>query len=94
MVSGCDRREPGFAGEGTVDVVDGADAVGAGAGEVGADAQVVAQGVGAVPVPRDGLVSFGLRSACSEALFVHGILKFFANSQTCSALFWSRVARV
>src|ERR687893_1838800 len=56
MVSGCDPGEPGVAGEGMVDGVDGADAVTAGAGEVGADAQVVAEGVGGVPVPGDGLV--------------------------------------
>jgi len=40
-----------------VDGVDGADAVAAGAGQVGADAQIVAEGVGAVPVAGDGLVS-------------------------------------
>src|SRR3982074_2787979 len=54
--SGC-GGEPGVAGEGGVDGVDGADAVAAGAGQVGADAQIVAEGVGAVPVAGDGLVS-------------------------------------
>ena len=94
MVSGCDPGEPGVAGEGLVDGVDGADAVTAGAGEVGADAQVVAEGVGGAPVPGDGLVRFGLRGACSDALLVQGILKFFANSQICSALSLSRWASV
>ncbi|MDQ3763769.1 MAG: hypothetical protein M3460_19785 [Actinomycetota bacterium] len=41
-----------------MDGVDGADAVSAGAGEVGADAQVVAEGIGGAPVPGDGLVPF------------------------------------
>ncbi len=47
-----------YTSEGTVDGVDGADAVSAGAGEVGADAQVVAEGIGGAPVPGDGLVPF------------------------------------
>ena len=50
---GC--GEPGVAGEGVVDGVDGADAVVASADEVGADAAVVGEGGQCVPVAGDGL---------------------------------------
>jgi DDE superfamily endonuclease len=64
MGSGC-GGEPGSAGECCVDGVDGSDAVAACAGQVGADAEVGSEGVGAVPVSRDGLVPFG----AAECLF-------------------------
>lgn len=88
MVSGCDPGEPGVAAEG---MVDGADAVTAGAGEMGGGRMrrslrrvlVVCQ------YPETVWCRFGLRSACSDALVVQWILKFFANSQICSALFFS-----
>jgi hypothetical protein len=62
--SGCDVRllrvwEPGVAGEGAVDGVDGANAVAVGAEEVGADAAVSGEGGEGVPVAGDGLMSFG-----------------------------------
>ena len=47
-----------------MDGVDGADAVVAGAGEVGADAAVVGEGGQRVPVAGDGLMSF----RCFEGL--------------------------
>src|SRR3982750_1946294 len=60
MESRCDRGgEPGVAGEGVTDGVAGADVMATGGGEVGAHAQVVAGGVGVVPVPRDGLMPLG-----------------------------------
>jgi len=47
------------AGEGVVDGVDGANAVAAGADEVGADAAVSGEGGQGVPVAEDSLMSFG-----------------------------------
>jgi hypothetical protein len=55
----CDCGEPGVAGKSGVDCVDGADAVVAGADQVGATATVVGESGQRVPVARDGLVSFG-----------------------------------
>ena len=59
MVSrGCGCGEPGVAGEGVVDGVDGADVVAAGADQVGTDTAVCREGAQGVPVAGDGLVSF------------------------------------
>ena len=59
MSGGYGHWEPGFAGEGCVDGVGGADAVSSCADQVGADPAVVGErGGGGVPVSGDGLVSF------------------------------------
>ena len=58
MLGGYGYRQPGLAGEGGVDSVDGADAVAACADQVGTHPAVAGKRGAGVPVSRDGLVSF------------------------------------
>ena len=59
QVAGGERREPGLAGEGAADCVEGGVPVGGGGVEVAADPAPAGEGVLGVPVPGDGLVPFG-----------------------------------
>ncbi len=77
-----------------MDGVDGADAVVAGADEVGAAAAVLGECGESVPVAGDGLMSFGAFESLLAGVVCLGTARLRVKVQTCSALSWKRVARL